>query len=253
MYYSEADKTVLPLVLLVMVAVVAVLAFVLRHMSEHVRAIPTAIIAVVLIFIEIVKQRWNILGEFDLFYLPFHYCSLFLVVIPLAELCGTRMSRIFRPIATCMAFIVSVSMYVYPYGIMGRATELFGIAFKETHGFIFHHLIVLYFLFTVAMRLGKPRWRDALNVGLVGAIYCAIAIPIAYKLQTNYGNILDSVIPIMEDLRLEHGQVKYTECIVAVLTLGSALSSFLCIGLDLLVGGFFKLFSNAKNKEKIYK
>ena len=103
------------------------------------------------------------------------------------------------------------------------------------------------------MRLGKPRWRDALNVGLVGAIYCAIAIPIAYKLQTNYGNILDSVIPIMEDLRLEHGQVKYTECIVAVLTLGSALSSFLCIGLDLLVGGFFKLFSSAKNKEKIYK
>ena len=248
MYYSEADKTVLPFVFFVMIAAVAILAFVLRHRSERIRAIPTAIVAVSLIFIEIVKQRWNVLGEFDLFFLPFHYCSLFLVVIPLAELCGPRMSKIFRPIATCMAFMVSVGMYICPCGMMGKATEMFGTSFRETHGFIFHHLVLLYFLLVVAMRLMKPRWTDVLNVGLVGAIYCAIALPLAYKLQTNYCNFLDSVIPIVEELRLEYGQVKYTVCVVAVLTVGAMLFSFVCIGSYALVGGLFKLCFRRKSK-----
>ena len=248
MNYSEADKAVLPVVFLAMVAVVAILALILWRRSERIRAIPTAIVAIALIFIEIVKQRWNILGDFDLYFLPFHYCSLFFIVIPLAELCGPRMSRIFRPIATCMAFMVSAAMYVYPQGIMGTASENFGVNFKQTHGFIFHHLVVLYLLLVIGMRLGRPRWRDALRVGLVGAVYCALAIPLAHNFQSNYCNFLDSVIPAVENMRLEYGQLKYTLFIAAALTLGAIFSAFICIGLDALVGGFFKLLSRIKPK-----
>ena len=90
--------------------------------------------------------------------------------------------------------------------------------------------------------------RDALYVGLVGVIYCAIALPIAYKLQINYCNFLESVIPIVEDLRLEYGHLKYTVAVVAVLTVGASLFSLILIGLYALVGGFFKLCSFIKNK-----
>ena len=72
--YSEVDKQVLPPVFLSMVAVVVILAILLRKKSERVRAIPSAIVALLLLFIEVVKQRWNLLGEFDYYLLPFHYC-----------------------------------------------------------------------------------------------------------------------------------------------------------------------------------
>lgn len=250
MYYTEYDKSVLPLVLLAMVAFVAILALLLRKKSERVRAIPCAIVAIALLFIEIIKQRWNLNGEFDLFFLPFHYCSLFLIVFPLAELCGMRLSRIFRPIATCMAFMVSVAMYVYPQGIMGNATESFGVAFKETHGFIFHHLVLLYFLLVVAMRLCRPRARDAVRLGMIGVAYTAVALPLAYKLETNYCNFLESVIPVFENFRIEYGQNVYTIVLVFFITFGTMISAFVYIGLYTIANKFLK-FCFAKKKKAL--
>ncbi|MBE6531285.1 MAG: hypothetical protein E7679_04250 [Ruminococcaceae bacterium] len=250
MYYTEYDKSVLPLVLLVIVAFVAILALFLRKKSERVRAIPCAMVAVALLFIEIVKQRWNLIGEqgFDRFFLPFHYCSLFLIVFPLAELCGERLSRIFRPIATCMAFMVSVAMYVYPQGIMGNATESFGVAFKETHGFIFHHLVLLYFLLVVAMRLCRPRVRDAVRLGMIGVAYTAVALPLAYKLETNYCNFLESVIPVFENFRIEYGQDVYTVVLILFMTFGTMISAFVYIGVYTAGAKFFELCSPKKKK-----
>ncbi len=240
MYYSEYDKRVLPLVFLAILAVAVMLALLLRRRSERVRSIPTAVIAITLLFLEIVKQRWNYLGEFDLYCLPFHYCSLFLLLIPLAELCGARLSRIFRPISVCMAFIVSGAMYVFPYGIIGNACEVFGQNFYRTHTFIFHHLLVLYFLLTIALRLHEPRWRDALGVGIAGALYVAAAIPLSYELEVNYCNFLESVIPVMEEFRLEHGQTKYTVLLSVCLTFGAPLASLLYVGAYKLLSLCFK-------------
>lgn len=240
MGYSEYDKKVLPILFLSIVALAVVLAILFRRKSERIRSIPTAIIAIALLFIEIVKQRWNFLGDFDLYCLPFHYCSLFLLIIPLAELCGVKLSRIFRPIATCMAFTVSASMYVFPNGIIGNACEVFGESFYRTHTLIFHHLIVLYFVLSVLLRLYKPRWHDALGVGIAGALYVVVAIPIAYKFNVNYCNILESIIPVMEKFRIEYGQVAYTVMLSVCLTFGTALASLLYIGSHKLISLCFK-------------
>ena len=62
MPYSELDKRIMPVLLLVMIAAVATLAFLLRHQSEQIRAIPTAVVALLLLFIEVVKQRWNLIN-----------------------------------------------------------------------------------------------------------------------------------------------------------------------------------------------
>ena len=238
--YSEIDKQVLPRVLLAMIVFVAILAFLFRKNSERVRAIPCAMVALTLLSIEIVKQKWNLLGEFDYFFLPFHYCSLFYVVIPLAELFGTRMSRIFRPIAVCMSFMVSVATYVYPYGIMGDI-GLVGENFKETHGFLFHHLILLYFLLAVAMRLCRPRPRDAFLMGGLGVVYTAVALPLAYKWDVNYCNFLRSVIPALEALRPEWGQLNYTVFTILTVTVGGTFSAFVYIALYTVVSKLLRL------------
>lgn len=248
MYYSEYDKRVLPLVFVVIVLVSAILALILRHRSERVRSIPTAIVAVALILMEFIKQRWNILGEYDPYYLPIHFCSLFVLFIPLAELCGKRFSRIFRPIAVCLSFIVSGAMYVFPYGIIGDACETFGEDFYRTHTFIFHHLIVFYLMLTIALRLCSPRVRDVPGVGAVGLIYSAVALPLAYRLGENYCNFLESVIPQMESFRIDNGQRAYTLLLIVILTVGTMLGSLLYVGIHKLIGICFS--GNKKDKNE---
>lgn len=235
MGYSEYDKRVLPIVLVAMILISIILAMVLRRKSWRIRSIPTAIIAIVMIFIEIIKQRCNILGEFNYYYLPFHYCSLFLIVFPLAELCGEKLSRIFRPVATCMAFIVSVAMYVFPSGIIDGASELFGKDFYKTHTFIFHHLLVLYVLLVSSMQLCKVRFRDAVNVGAIGLVYLVVAIPIANKFQENYCNLLYSVIPPLENFRLTYGQGAYRLLLILALTVGTMIGSLVYMALSNLL------------------
>ena len=240
MFYSEYTKRVLPFMFLAIVLLSCILALALRNKSERVRAIPTAIVAIILIFIEIVKQRWAFSSEYDMFYAPIHYCSLFLLFIPLAELFGKRLSHIFRPIAMCMAFVVSAGMYIYPNGILTQP-ELFGTEFYSTHTFIFHHLIVLYFVLVVALRLCRPRVRDAVMVGVIGVVYISIAIPAANAFQTNYCNFLESVIPLMENIRIEKGQDIYIALISIFLTLGTTRASLLLVAT-------YKLFVRNKIK-----
>ncbi len=227
MEWSEYDKRVLPLLLLCILLTSVLLGILLRRLPLWVRGIPTALVALAAVFLEVVKQQWNAAGEQDPFCLPFHYCSLFVVILPLAELFGDRMSRIFRPIATSMAFVVSVAMYTAPEGVLGTATEFFGKTFRPTHTLLLHHLVVLYLFLAVALRLYRPRITDPLLVGAVGALYMAAAIPLSYRLDTNYCNILTSVLPPLESFRLEAGQRAYTVLLCGAMTLGAAFGSVL--------------------------
>jgi len=226
-YYSEFDKKILPPVLILIIIIAITFALLLRSKSKRVRSIPTLLVALALIFIEIVKQRWNVRGEFDYFCLPFHYCSLFVVVIPLGELCGNFGYRVFRPIATYMAFIVAVGTYLFPQAILGSACETFGESFKGTHSFIFHHLVVLYFALVLLLDLYRPRLRDIAKVGIIGIIYIAVAIPLTYILDTNYCNFLESALEELEEYRAANGQLAYTAVISIFLTLGAMVGSFI--------------------------
>ena len=232
MGYSEAEKTVMPLAFLVLFIFSLLLTLFIRRKPIKLRSIPTATIAVLLLFIEAVKQIRNFCGEFDSFYLPFHYCSLFVPIFILAELCGAHLSRIFRPIAVSMSFVVSAGLYIYPSGIMGNACETFGELFTSTHSFIFHHLIVLYLILTVLLGLARLKYKDALKIGILGAVYMAIAIPLSYAINTNFNNILRSVIPILENFRLEYGQALYISLIFLAMTVGMSLSTLLYISIQ---------------------
>ena len=225
--WTEAEQQALPLWLAVILLVSVLLGVILRRCPLWARGIPTALVALAVLFLEILKQRWNAAGPQDPYRYPFHYCSLFVAMFLLAELLGDRMSRIFRPIATAMAFVVSVAMYACPDGIISGACESFGKTFQHTHTMLLHHFIVLYFLLSVMLRLYRPRLRDALLVGAVGVLYVALALPLAYCLDENYCNLLYSVLEPLEAFRLERGQAAYTLFLSACLTLGTAFGAAL--------------------------
>ena len=249
MSYSEYDKRVLPLALLIIIIIALSFAILLRGKSEKIRRIPTSAIAILLIVMEIAKQKWNTMGEIDYYLLPFHYCSLFLLVIPLAELFGTRLSRIFRPIALSMSFIVTGAMYIAPQGIITSSCEDFGFYFYETHTFIFHHLVTLYFILVIVLRLCKPRITDALRVGILGLVYSGAAIHLSGKFQVNYCNFLNSVIPQMESFRADYGQTQYTILMVLCLSVGTMLGSLILIGLYKLTSLLYMLIQRLTRKK----
>ena len=241
MEWSVYDKQVLPTVFLYILLFSIALGLLLRRCSPRIRAIPMAVLALALLFIEIVKQRWNLLGEFDYYNLPLHYCSMFIPVYLLAELGGVRLARIFRPIGVYMSFVVTVGLYMLPKAIIGSGSEFFGQTFKATHTMLMHHFVVAYLVLSIALRLYRPRLRDTLYAGAVGIAYVALALPLAYRFDANYCNFLKNVVPALENIRLAHGQVFYTVLVALALTIGMALGSALYYGLyravALLVAG----------------
>jgi hypothetical protein len=144
--------------------------------------------------------------------------------------------------------MVSVAMYVCPNGIIGNATETLGVDFKETHGFIFHHLILLYFLLVVAMRLCNPMAIDAVNMGFIGLIYASVVFPLSVILDVNYCNFRYSVIPWLETLRLEYGQELYVIFVIFSITVGAMLSAFVYMALHYPIRGLLRRCFRRKKK-----
>ena len=221
--YSEADAVVIPTALAVMVAIALLLALLLRKRTGWVRALPTALVALCILLLEVEKQRQNIAGVFyshgyDRFALPLHYCSLFVFLFPLSELCGRRLRRAFLPVAVATSLAVSVGLLVAPEGILGNASSVVLEGFHSFHAFVFHMLVIFYLLLTAALGRYRPARGDLLLVAAVIAVYIAVALPHALLLDVNYCNFLISVIPPVEELRLAVGQVPYIvgECLLLI-------------------------------------
>ena len=54
----------------------------MKNKSEKVKYLPLQIITIILLALEFMKQGYNMKGGYDLYALPFHYCSLFLYLLP---------------------------------------------------------------------------------------------------------------------------------------------------------------------------
>ena len=230
--YSETDLVVIPLSYSVMLAVSLLLSLLLRGRSGWVRALPTALVAILVLLLEIEKQRRNIAGVFyadgySLYAFPLHYCSLFAFLFPLAELCGRRLRRVFLPVSMATSLTVSIGILLVPQAILGKATADIFTEFRFFHAFFFHMLVVLYLLLTVALGRYRPERRDyALSAAAV-AVYIAVALPHALLLDVNYCNFLYSVIPEVDNIRLAIGQVPYLIIQSALLISGTLLSLWL--------------------------
>ena len=221
--YSEGDIVAIPAALAVMVAVTLLLTLLLRKRTGWVRALPTATVALLLLLLEVEKQRRNLLGQFypygyDRFAFPLHYCSLFAFLFPLAELCGSRLRRVFLPVAVAASLTVSLGLLVAPQGILGPASSGLLEGFHHFHAFTYHMLVILYLLLTAALGRYRPARGDLARTAAVVLGYIAVALPHALLLDVNYCNFLTSVIPPVEELRLAVGQVAYIvgECLLLV-------------------------------------
>lgn len=225
--YTLGDALVIPLTYLFFCVAAIAWRFAFKNAKPFLKMLPLKIFAAVVFIAEIAKQiYYNCFEEFTLYILPLHFCSLFIVLLPLSQLCGERVAKIFKPAAFVYSFFVVVLIIANPHALLGDSPSLPFASFHNTHTLVYHMSVAGYFIFSVILEDYEPKPLHCINVICGIAIYTAYAVPCAYLLNTNYVNILYSQFAPLESFRLACGQVAYN---VVLFCLASAAGCAVCL------------------------
>ena len=190
---------------LVLALLSILLAKLLAKSKPSLKYLPLQIIAVTLLVLEVGKQiNSGIDGSYDLYSLPFHYCSLFLYLLPFHAFYHGKFSHITNAAAfTCLASL-ALDMILMPAVIYsdGNIRNFFG-SYADFHTVFFHNLVVFYFMLTIALKLYEFRpKRDIKIVSIFLAVYVTVAAILSYSLEVNFHNLYHCNIGFIENIRL---------------------------------------------------
>lgn len=199
----EHAKTLLPAL-----AVMAVIAVVLRKLMGNkdlkIRMIPFQVLACILFVLEIGKQGLSLLEGYDLYYLPFHFCSLFIFALPFMAFYKGKYQQMVYGVTAALCTAVFLLMMIYP-NLIYSAWDInnFFANYFAFHTVAFHNIVIFEFLLIVALKLHTPAPKgEAKAVVLFTMGFCAVAATMAQLLKTNYANFYSCNIPVFETLRL---------------------------------------------------
>lgn len=211
LWTKEHAMTLLPAIA-VMLVIAAILRKVLGNKSLTVRMIPFQVLAGILFLIEIGKQICSLRGGYDLYHLPFHFCSLFIFMLPLMALYRGKHQQALRTVTVSICTATTLLMLIYPCLIYGAAdiTNFTG-NYLAFHTVVFHNIVVFEMILCLALDLWQPAQRGSLKTltwFMVG--FCAVSATMAQLLKTNYNNFYTCNVPPLEALRLNiQGSLSY--------------------------------------------
>lgn len=195
----------LVITVLVFIGVSILAAKTLGKCKTQVKYIPLQVIAVILLVLEVMKQiNATKGGSYDLYALPFHYCSLFLYLLPIHAFYHGKYSHITDTAAFACLASLFFDMFIMPDNIYSAAniTGYFE-SFSSFHTVTFHNLVLLYYMLTIALKLYKLDTKHDMKVMTVFlAIYVTIASILSYSLKVNFHNLYQCNIGFIEDVRL---------------------------------------------------
>lgn len=203
LWTKEHAVTLLP-ALAIMIVIALILRRTVGDRDDKVRMIPFHVLSILLIALEIGKQVESLRRGYDLYHLPFHFCSLFIFVLPFMSLYKGKHVQTVRSIAASLCTSVFLLMMIYPSLIYSawNISTFFSDPFSF-HTVLFHNLVLLAFLLFPALGVcepnGKGQWKALL---LFTVCFCAVSATMAQLLQTNYNNFYTCNIPPLEELRL---------------------------------------------------
>lgn len=243
--YSNSDKIVIPVAIAIGIIIGVIMKFTIK--KEKYKRIPFIVISVILLVIEIAKVTIHLVrGTYGVGQYPMHFCSLLLVIYPLASFFGKKVTRIFKPMAFVYSLFATVMLLVNPWAMIGNNAQRMFKDFLAFHSVLFHVLLMYYWIFDLCLYYYKPKIIDSLFV--MGGIlfYGSYAIPLAFHFNANLVGILWSFIPILEEFRLKAGQVWYLVVFI--------LLAFLLVFLSILLYYYLrKLIDLIKEKRRLKK
>ncbi len=240
LWTNEHIKTLLPAV-----AVMIIFAVLLRRLlgkkNFFVRMIPLQVIACALVLLEIGKQTLSLARGYDLYHLPFHFCSLFIFALPVMAFYRGKHRQTVSGVVSALCASVFLLMLIYPNLIYSAwdIQNFFGNYFAF-HTVAFHNLVMLAFLLIVALDLHETVRSGtevrALVIFMVG--FSVVAATMSQLLKTNYANMYTCNIPVFEALR---NTVKGVIGAVPTQLLYVTIVSLLQIGFTVMAYWFYRL------------
>lgn len=200
--WTPAHGQTLPPALAGMVLLTVLLAALVKR-RPHLRMLPLQILSCLLLLLELGKQGLSLWRGYDLYHLPFHFCSLFIFVLPFMAFYRGKHTAVVRSVTTALCGAVFLLMLIYPNLIYGAGSiRDFFQDYFSFHTVAFHNLVMLAFLLILALGLFQPTPKaDRKAVTLFTFGFCAIAATMSQLLKTNYANFYTCNIPVLETLR----------------------------------------------------
>ena len=236
LWTPEHAATLLPAV-----AVMVLLSLLLRKKlidkPFETRMLPIKVIAVILLLLEAGKQIISLCRGYDLYHLPFHFCSLFLFMLPaMAFYRGKHQEKIIAITASLCASC-ALLMMIYPSLIYSAWNiRTFFSDYLSFHTVLFHNLVVFACLLILSLgfRISSGKQiRSAITWFMI--VFSVVAAVMSQLLKTNYTNMYICNIPFFEGLRLSVQEVLgywITQCLyVSILTSLHVLFVLMCYGL----------------------
>ena len=176
---------------IIFAGIAILLGFLLKNKDEQTKLLPLRIIAVAILLLEFSKQAISISRGYDLYHLPFHYCSLFIYLLPLHAFSFGKLKKCidgitFASCASLFLFFLIVPTILYPEGTVA-----------------FHHLVVLYLFVAIALKQFKLSFkRDFPIIAIILSAYVIIATILSYTLKVNFQNLRTCNLEAIEGIRL---------------------------------------------------
>ena len=203
LWTSEHIQTLLPSVV-VMLVIGLVLRLLMKNKPLEVRIIPLQILAVVLVLLEVGKQVLSLKQGYDLYHLPFHFCSLFIFALPIMAFYKGKHRRAVLSVGAALCASLMLLMLIYPNLIYsGQNIKEFFTNFFSFHTVAFHNVVMMAFVLIVALQLHDPAPKgEPKTVVLVTVAFCVVSASMAQILKTNFANFYSCNIAPLEAVRV---------------------------------------------------
>ena len=228
----------------------------LKNKDEKTRMLPLTICTILLLVLEVIKQIMGIVTGYDTYWIPLHFCSLFLYFHPLACFYKGKLQDVFKMIASVVSGCLFLFLLVYPNLIYGDGAirgcwnfiTFKGGSFFDFHTVIFHGIALFtFFLFAFQELVKYDLKRDIKWIVIIYAIYCVVVGTISQLIKTNYNNFYHSNAPFLEDFRLKMvdamgygGQIIYVIMISIGTIIVPIIAYFVCKGVKALYNKIVK-------------
>lgn len=203
LWTPEHTKTLLPSIV-AMLVISAVLRLTIGKKDLKIRMIPFQILACVIFLLEVGKQWVSYSRGYDLYHLPFHFCSLFIFMLPIMAFYKGK----HRGTVTAITAAISGAMFlltaIYPNLIYsaGNIRDYFK-GYMDFHTVTFHNVVMMEFLLILALDLHTPASKGEMKAQIWFVLgFCAVSASMAHLLKTNYANFYTCNIAPLEEVRL---------------------------------------------------
>ncbi len=203
LWTPQHAKTLIPSFVFAIVLAFILRCFLIKKDLKY-RMIPFQILAVFLFLIEIGKQAYSFSRGYDLYHIPFHFCSLFILMLPLSAFYKGKHRETVFSITAGICCATTLLLAIYPDLIYSAwDIEHYFENYLAFHTVTFHNIVIYQLFFILFLDLNKPQpKRDNKPLIIFMAVFSVIAAIMSQLLKTNYANMYSCNIPPLESVRL---------------------------------------------------